>query len=339
MDNNTENRSQNKIKLKKISILVSFLVVFVVIVFSVGVYGYNLNSNIEKVNPTNEELGLAENPQKEGEVDYKTFSSGERFINIALFGVDTRNLSDDTGTRADCIMILSIDRENKSIKLGSIVRDTYTNIEGYGMDKINHAYAYGGSTFMVKTLNQNFKMDISNFAVVNFGGLAKIIDRFGGVKIDIDEDEVEYINKYINEISKLEGVTPENITTPGVYNLNGIQAVAYTRIRYTAGGDFKRSERQREVLMELAKKGNTVNVSDIISIITDLSSNLKTTFDVNDMLSLSTEIIKGGYQANMEQEMFPEAEYSGGEMISDIYYYVTDLEKMKESMHNYFFGE
>ncbi len=140
------------------------------------------------------------------------------------------------------------------MKLGSVARDTYVNIEGYGTDKINHAYAYGDSIFLVKTVNQNFDLNISNFVVVNFFGMAKIIDRLGGIEIEVDDEKIKYINNYISEIAKIEGIQCENVASDEVHNLNGIQAVAYSRIRYTASGDFKRTERQRTVLLSLAKK-------------------------------------------------------------------------------------
>lgn len=337
MDNDTKDQGK---KSKKKFLLISILSIFLLVISLLVFYGYKLYSNIEKVKPTNEELGINSNNQKiSKEIDYGTFSPGERFVNIALIGVDTRDLSNDTGTRADCIMILSIDRENKSMKLGSVARDTYVNIEGHEMDKINHAYAYGGPTFLVKTLNQNFDLNISNFVVVNFFGMAKIIDRLGGVEIEVDDEEIKYINDYINEIAKIEGIQCDNVASAGVHNLNGIQAVAYSRIRYTEGGDFKRTERQREVLLSLAKKSSNIKLNDIMPMINQLSSNLKTTLDAKDMLSLSTEIINQGYQSKMEEKMFPEVDYSGGQLINEVYYYVTDLDKAKVSMHKYFFGE
>lgn len=232
-----------------------------------------------------------------------------------------------------------MENNNKSMSLGSVARDTYVNIEGYGKDKVNHAYAYGGPSFLVKTLNQNFDLNISNFVVVNFSGMAEIIDRFGGVEIEVDEEEIKTINGSIKEIANLKGVQCDNITSSGVLNLNGIQGVAYSRIRSTAGGDFKRTDRQREVLLALAKKSSNVKATDILPIINQLSSNLKTTLSATDMVSIATEVLKGGYQSNMEERMFPEAEYSGGDMINGIYYYVTDLDKAKESMHDFFFEE
>lgn len=341
MEDNKISRRERKRKSKKPIIITSVIVVLFTLIISGGLFIKGIFGNIEKVEATPEDLGIekVEKPKVEEEVTYGTYRPDERYLNIALLGVDTRVIGNYDGTRADSIMILSIDRETKAIKLASVARDTYANIEGYGMDKINHAYAYGGPNLMVKTLNQNFNLAITDYVVVNFFGMAEIIDRLGGVELEVDADEIQYINSYIDEVSKIKGITPEHITTPGTYNLNGVQAVAYSRIRYTDGGDFKRTERQREVLLKLAEKSSSVKITDVIPIINQLSSNLMTTLGASDMTNLAVELIKGGYSSNMSQTMFPEAAYSGGDMINGVYYYVTDLSQAASSINNFFYGE
>ncbi len=339
-ENKQESKKRRPRKKSKKPIIISVVVVLLAIIISGGLFVSKIYGNIKKVDVKPEDLGItATEPEVEPEVTYGTYRPNERYINIALLGVDTRVIGAFDGTRADSIMILSIDRENKSMKLASVARDTYANIEGYGMDKINHAYAFGGPTLMVKALNQNFNLNITDFVVVNFFGMAEIIDRLNGVELEVDEEEVKTINGSINEIAGIKGVTPENITVPGTYNLNGIQAVAYSRIRSTAGGDFKRTERQREVLLKLAEKSKEIKIPDVLPIITQLSSNLMTTMDATAMTNLAVEIIKGGYQANMSEKLFPEPEYSGGDMIDGTYYYVTDLEQATNGIHEFFYGE
>ncbi|WP_404987665.1 LCP family protein [Clostridium culturomicium] len=330
-----------KKKSRKLIIFSTITIVLLTLILSAGLFIKNIFGNIEKVEATPEDLGIEkiEKAKVEQEVTYGTYRPDERYLNIALLGVDTIVVGNYDGTRADSIMILSIDRETKAMKLASIARDTYANIEGYGMDKINHAYAYGGPNLMVKTLNQNFNLAITDYVVVNFFGMAEIIDRLGGVELEVDVDEIQYINPYIDEVSSIKGVTPEHITTPGTYNLNGVQAVAYSRIRYTDGGDFKRTERQREVLLKLAEKSSSVKITDVVPIINQLSSNLMTTLGASDMTNLAVELIKGGYSSNMSQTMFPEAAYSGGDMINGVYYYVTDLSQAASSINNFFYGE
>lgn len=337
-----ENSNKNpKKKSKKLIIFSTITVVLLTLILSAGLYIKNIFGNIEKVEATPENLGIekVEKPKVEEEVTYGTYRPDERYLNIALLGVDTRVIGNYDGTRADSIMILSIDRETKAIKLASVARDTYANIEGYGMDKINHAYAYGGANLMVKTLNQNFNLAITDYVVVNFFGLAEIIDRLGGVQMEVFEEELASMNGSISEIAGIKGVEVAKITTPGTYNLNGVQAVAYSRVRSTDGGDFKRTERQREVLLKLAEKSSSVKITDVVPIINQLSSNLMTTLGASDMTNLAVELIKGGYSSNMSQTMFPEAAYSGGDMIDGVYYYVTDLSQAASSINNFFYEE
>ncbi|MDU1414390.1 MAG: LCP family protein [Clostridium sp.] len=325
----------------KKKVIISIVAVLLVILASVGGYGYKVASNIKKVEVTPEELGIKPKASEKTpeEVKYGTFRPEERYLNIALLGVDTRTLESYENTRADSIMILSIDRENKSLSLASVARDTYVSIENHGMDKVNHAYAFGGAPLAVKTLNQNFDLNVTDFAVVNFFGLAKIIDRLGGVEIEVDDEELQTINGCINEVASIQGVEPRHVEKSGLQILDGTQAVAYSRIRSTAGGDFKRTERQREVLISLAKKNKDVKLTDIMPIVTQLSTNLMTTLEPADMINLSAEVITEGYQSNIKETMFPESEYAGGEIIDGIYYYVTDLDKTKEGMHEFLFSK
>ena len=325
----------------KKKVIISIVAVLLVIVASVGGYTYKVASNIKKVDVAPEELGIKPKAPEETpeEVKYGTFRPEERYLNIALLGVDTRTLESYENTRSDSIMILSIDRENKSLSLASVARDTYVSIENHGMDKVNHAYAFGGAPLAVKTLNNNFDLNVTDFAVVNFFGLAKIIDRLGGVEIDVDEEELQTINGCINEVASIQGVEPKHVEKSGLQVLDGTQAVAYSRIRSTAGGDFKRTERQREVLISLAKKNKDVKLTDIMPIVTQLSTNLMTTLEPADMINLSAEVITEGYQSNIKETMFPESEYASGEIIEGIYYYVTDLDKTKEGMHEFLFSK
>ncbi|MEG2936569.1 MAG: LCP family protein [Clostridium sp.] len=337
---NRKNQNPEK-KSKKFIILSTVTVVVLTLILSGGVFIKNIFGNIEKVEATPEDLGIekVDKPKVEEEVTYGTYRPDERYLNIALLGVDTRIIGNYDGTRADSIMILSIDRETKAMKLASVARDTYANIEGYGMDKINHAYAFGGANLMVKTLNQNFNLAITDYVVVNFFGLGEIIDRLGGVQMEVFEEELSSMNGSISEIAGIKGVEVAKITTPGTYNLNGVQAVAYSRVRSTAGGDFKRTERQREVLLKLAEKSSLIKITDVVPIINQLASNLMTTLGVPDMTNLAVELIKGGYTSNVSQKMFPEPEYSGGDMINGGYYYVTDLGQTASGINNFFYGE
>nr|WP_281418728.1 LCP family protein [Clostridium frigoris] len=134
---------------------------------------------------------------------------------------------------SDSIMIVSIDSNNKKIKISSIMRDTYVKIKGHGQTKITHAYAYGGPQLAIRTINENFNLNIRDYITLDFFSFEKIIDAIGSVSIDIKQDEISPINDKIVEVSKIEKKSVPKITKPGLQNLNGLQAVAYTRVRFT----------------------------------------------------------------------------------------------------------
>ena len=226
---------------KKITIWI-LAIVLAVIVGTVGTvyfYGNHLFNKLEKVEIDKEDIGITE------EVQEKLSQYSNSIINIALFGVDA--VDGDVG-RSDSIMIATIDTVHKKLKLTSIMRDSYVAIDGHGNDKLNHAYAFGGPQLAIKTLNENFDLNIENFASVNFETLPKIIDELGGIELNIDADELEYINGYIAHLNNINGTSEPAIESTGIQHVSGTQALAFCRIRYTSGGDYKRTERHREVL-------------------------------------------------------------------------------------------
>ena len=207
------------------------------------------------------------------------------YRNIAIFGIDSWG-SYETGDRSDCIILASLNEETGEIKLISVYRDTYVQIEGHGFDKINHAYQFGSAELAIKTLNTNLDLNIKEFVTVNFDAVAEAIDEIGGVEIEIDSDELKYINGYIKNVSTITGKTSKNITKTGKQLLDGVQAVSYSRIRYTEGWDYKRTERMREVLAAMLEKLKTKSVGEINTLIDNLLPMVYTNITVNDMISL-----------------------------------------------------
>ena len=158
------------------------------------------------------------------------------YRNIAIFGVDSRDDNLDKGNRSDCIIIASLNNKTKEVKLVSVYRDTYVEIEGHGLDKITHAYSYGSAPLAINTLNTNFDLNIKEFVTVNFDAVAEAVDKLGGVEINIESnEELKYLNNYINETAKVTKKQNEKVASTGKQTLNGVQAVAYSRIRYTEG--------------------------------------------------------------------------------------------------------
>ena len=180
------------------------------------------------------------------------------YQNIALFGVDSQdNKIKDKGSRTDCIIIASINKSTKKVKLMSIYRDTYVSIDGE-YDKINAAYSYGGPELALRTINRNLDLNITDFATVNFKALADAVDVLGGIPLTINsEKELQNLNDYIGNMNHINGGNSPKFEKTGTYTFDGNQAVAYSRIRYMEGGDHARANHQRLVLegiMNTAKK-------------------------------------------------------------------------------------
>lgn len=193
------------------------------------------------------------------------------FRNIAILGVDSRADSYDKGNRSDCIIIASINNKTKEVKLISVYRDTFVDIEGHGLDKITHAYSYGEVPLAIKTLNKNLDLNIKEFITVNFDAVKEIIDHIGGVSMNVTAEEVKFI---------------PGITKPGTYNLTGEQALAYSRIRYATGGDYKRTERMRDILTAAMNKVKTFNIGQLNSLVDQLLPRVYTNLSASDIFSL-----------------------------------------------------
>lgn len=315
----------------KNKILIGLLVAFVIIVGGIGaaaIYGYSFFDKINTVKIDTDDLGI------DPETD-KKLSSYSNIQNIALFGVDAEQ--GDVG-RSDSIMILTIDKNNNKVKLTSIMRDSYVNIIGRSKDKLNHAYAYGGAQLAMQTLNNNFDLNIKDFASVNFSGLQKIIDILGGVEVTITQDEIPHMANYVNSINSFTKEKAETIKTPGTYNLNGTQALAYTRIRYTEGNDYKRTERQRTVLTQVFEKIKQTSVTEWPSLLNEILPLVETSMDTSEILGLGNSIIKMG-NVQVEQERFPLDEDCEGTMIDGVYYLQFDEEATVVSIHDYIFED
>lgn len=216
--------------------------------------------------------------------------NNENFWNIALFGVDSRTGVLGKGTLSDCIIVCSINKTTKEVKLVSVYRDTYLNIGNDTYNKANSAYSSGGPEQAIKMLNTNLDLDITNYATVDFSALVSVVDAIGGITIDLTEEEIYHLNNYQVETSKVTNGKIENISGAGEHLLNGIQAVSYCRIRYTAGDDFKRTERQRLVISLIIEKAKTMSPASLTKIIEEAFPKCATNIELTELLSLAKDV-------------------------------------------------
>ena len=316
---------------KKITFWILGVLLFFIIGTVGGVYIYanSLFNKMEKVEINKDNVGISQ------DVEDKLSKYDDSITNIALFGIDA---SDGGVGRSDSIMIATIDTHNKKLKLTSIMRDSYVNIDGRGLDKINHAYAFGKAELAIKTLNENFDLNISEFAAVNFSTLPKIIDKLGGIELDIDSEELQYINGYISDLNGINNTSVSPISSTGLQHVNGTQAMAYCRIRYTSGGDYKRTERHREVLSKMFEKILSMSPTSYPSLLNEILPMISTSLSASEIMDLGNEVLKVG-STSLEQERFPLDGYCEGQMIGGVYYLTFDKETTVNQLHDYIFED
>ncbi|MCR3757942.1 LCP family protein [Clostridium felsineum] len=311
-----------------------FLTIFILIVVvgvTAGGYFYSKTSKMKKkvISKKPSDLGISQKTQ----TDLQKYDDT---INIALFGVDRRQKTDIS--RSDSIMILTMDPTHKKLKISSIMRDTYVNVDGHGKTKITHAYAYGGPQLAIKTINENFNLNVKDYVTVDFYAFEKIIDKLNGVEIDVQPDEVNYLNSYIDEVSKYEKVKPNHVTASGKQLLDGRQAVAYSRIRYTAGGDFQRTERQRTVLMAVFNKMKAQGKGNMISMMDEMLPYTETSLGSLDIAKYGTKFLSLNIDS-IDQERFPVDGYCSGITVDGVWYLNTDLAVTSDQMRKYIFDD
>lgn len=255
----------------------------------------------------------------------------EEIIKFVIFGSDSREQDNTYAGRSDTIILVVINNNNKSVNLISIPRDTYVSVPGYGMTKINHAYAYGREQLSLKTINSNFGLDITQYMTIDFSGLISSIDRVGGVELTLDQEEVNFINSEMTAENKIAG--------PGKVTLNGVQALKHSRNRYV-GNDFTRASRQRQILVSLMQKVAKMSVDEILAISDDILVNITTNMDVNAYKDMFLKVAKDRemYLQNVSSVQIPSTEYGYSNWIDGIYYYGFDMDRAKQDFQKYYYG-
>lgn len=273
-------------------IILSLVGIFVsLIIISGGYIFYKLNSIY--VPEDNNKIEAAEDQEVNG------------IKNILLIGVDGNNL--DRGNRSDSMMILTIDGNNKNLKLTSLARDTYVDIEGHSTEKLTHAYAYDGPELLLNTIKENFGISIDKYVSVSFNSFIKIVDLLDGVEVNVKENDIQMLNKYIKQCYEFDTNSDkdeiEYIDTPGTYNLNGYQALAFSRIRYQDSA-YARDSRQREVIEASINKLQEVGINKYIKVIDIVMAGIKTNISPVELISLGGNVLKIGTE-NMKSLEFP----------------------------------
>lgn len=219
------------------------------------------------------------------------------YTTIALVGIDSRDDKLKSDWNSDTMIIASINNDTKKVKLVSVYRDTYLCLgededenNSYGL--ANSAYCTGGAKKMINMLNKNLDMNISDFVTVNFQAVAETVELLGGIDVEMKKEEVVHLNNYCVETSEVTGMdyTPlEEIE--GVQHLNGVQAVAYARIRKTSGNDFRRAARQREVIYKIVEKAKNSSIATLNTVLDKIFPMIYTSLTEKEILSMGMNML------------------------------------------------
>lgn len=311
-------------KTKKIVLVI--VSVIVVLLLCAGVYAYSLYSSTQ-----GESLS-------DSQVSASTASDlSDDVTNIALFGIDNRS-ADDAG-RSDTIIIASINKSNKSIRLSSVMRDTFAKVTSsdgtVSYQKINAAYALGGAASAVKALNENFDLNITKYATIDFDGLVEIINTLGGITLNIEDQSVL---DNANETIQNEYNSSDLIPGTGEQVLDGLQTLAYARVRY-ADSDYGRTSRTRQILEAVLSKAKASGTMEALNMISTIAPYIDTSLSVSEMTDYAQTIMDSSY--TVQEFSVPTKEYSlyGYDSQGQWCIYPNTLEDNAKLLHQTIYGQ
>lgn len=321
-------KSKKKI-LKTISILFMMIAVFVI---SMKISFSNTQSKV--LASAKDEIGLITENSEKSQSNIIPKGDIDGIKNILLIGADFRE--GNSNARSDSMMILTLDTVHNKVKLTSLLRDMLVNIDGHGKSKLNHAFAFGGVDLTVDTIENNFGIKIDNYVIIDFNGFMDVIDSLGGVTVDVQKEDLSDLNKYIFDVTT-EGA--KEITSAGVQKLNGTQALAYCRIRKTSGGEYRRTERQREVINSIIQEVKNTNVLKYPSLIKTGMEYVQTDLQLSEMLNLAYAGLKLDL-SNIQTLQVPFTDISiGGSWKNYGWVFRIDLEVTGKLLQDYIFND
>ena len=258
--------------------------------------------------------------QIEGDVGQFDVPSSDAVYNVLLIGSDRRDTS--WYGNSDSMILASVNENTKTIHLTSFMRDLYAVIPGFGAQKLNAAYAHGAGPLLVQTIEENFKIDIDNYASVDFNSMATIIDMIGGINLDIYQEEADYLNKSLG-----------TSFSAGNVHMNGDEAVAYSRIRYVGKYDYERTSRQRRVLEQIFLQAQSMSLTELNNFINAVLPYITHNLSETDLLAKITKAPEWiQYELVMDRVPYDDLYTNMGEQL------VPDYPATIERLHNNIYG-
>ena len=308
-----------------------------------------LVTRVEKIDKVELETDVIEQNISENVKEATEAGEMKGYRNIVLFGVDSTQGDLVKNTRSDAIIIASVNEDTGDVKLVSVYRDTLLNLSNNDYNKCNSAYAKGGPQMAINMLNMNLDMNITDYVTVGFGGLTDVVDALGGIEISVEEDEISHLNNYqstmAREINYRGNGTYDEVTQPGLQTLNGLQATAYCRIRYTYGWDYKRAARQREVIYATVAKAKSATPAQLVSIANNVFGEISTSLELSEIEDYVSLIQNYNFAAEDTEQMkngFPQEDQRiqanlGGALGDCVI--ARDLDNNVVWLHQFLFGD
>ncbi len=273
-----------KIKTKKRSkIFILVIEIIVLLLLSVALFVTIKLGKIKRDRTSMKDVEYNEDISAESQAlmdDYKT---------VALFGLDNRSNGNLSSGRSDVIILANINQKTRTVDLVSVYRDTYLDVGGGSFRKCNEGYAKNPAN-AITMLNKNLDLNISDYLTVDFNAIIECVDLLGGVEVTVTDDEANLMHGYMDELNTLTSHSSEYLPSGGTYVLDGVQACAYSRIRYGGGDDYRRTERQRTVISAMVAKAKQSNILTLNKLINTIFSDIQTSFSNTELLTLAAAI-------------------------------------------------
>ncbi len=348
------------ITLSSIFIIAGIVLLVVFYMFTARINYFSIDNNMSENSFSNVSASESNTNEKSTDTYEGNLLNDRQILNILLIGADTR-YNQDRGN-SDTMILISVDTKHKKLKMLSFMRDTYVSIPGYGSTKLTHSFSYGGVELTVRTVQLNYGIQIDRYAIVDFNSFKGIIDKLGGLDIDLTQEEVDYIDwqtwknhqadtrHELNASSYTYKPNSEGVEVANVH-LNGRQALWHARNRgedgICSGDDYVRTERQRSVITLMINNLKKSDFTTIMNVIYEIGPMVTTNLKASELTTLATNITKylkydivsqSAPDLGMIGEDFTyEDYYPNGERLNVID--ITDWDNFREKIADYVFGD
>ena len=330
VQNNPRKRKTSRRKRQRRKIIIVVIVVLLALIMIPIAFSWSKYDKMGKVVINDKDVKI-------NELTPETEKVMKDYENIALFGLDNRSMGSLERGNSDTIIVVSINKDSGEIKMASVYRDTYLDIDDNQYRKANAAYANGGPKQAIDMLNKNLDLNITDYVSVDFGALVEAVDLLGGIDLDtLEADEAKWLNAYVTDTVKNTGYEEyvPAVSAGENVHLNGIQATAYARIRYV-GLDYGRTERQRTVITKMFEKAKQCDLLTLNKMMDQMLPQISTSLSPTELLSLASGVTK--YHMG-ENTGFPFDKESGdvgslGDMVIPL-----DLENNVIKLHQFLYS-